>query len=236
MTPSRSGGASHPENDRRGAPEGRTTILVVEDEESYQEALLAGLSREGYHVQLASDGLEALDQFVNNRPDLVVLDLLLPSMPGIEVCRRMPRLGSRPDHHRLSARFRVRHRPRVRDRCRGLHRQALSSPRARGAHPIRSPTNVIAVAAINANWFGGAERRRVHCRRPVRCELRSPRGVERRPGHPSLPAGVRPPRCACVTTRAGANARRVDRQAVVGPRSLRYQNVRHPRQKAPNQA
>jgi two-component system response regulator RegX3 len=68
---------------------GRTTILVVEDEESYQEALLAGLSREGYHVELASDGLEALQWFVEHPPDLVVLDLLLPSMSGIEVCRRM---------------------------------------------------------------------------------------------------------------------------------------------------
>ncbi len=68
---------------------GRTTILVVEDEESYQEALMAGLSREGYHVELASDGVEALRRFVEIRPDLVVLDLLLPSMSGIEVCRRM---------------------------------------------------------------------------------------------------------------------------------------------------
>ena len=64
-------------------------ILVVEDEESYQEALLAGLTREGYHVELASDGVEALQAFVDHRPDLVVLDLLLPNMSGIEVCRRM---------------------------------------------------------------------------------------------------------------------------------------------------
>ena len=75
--------------DRDGVSGGRTTILVVEDEESYQEALLVGLSREGYHVQLASDGVEALRRFAESRPDLVVLDILLPTMSGIEVCRRM---------------------------------------------------------------------------------------------------------------------------------------------------
>jgi two-component system, OmpR family, response regulator RegX3 len=76
----------------RGGP----TILVVEDEESYQEALLAGLTREGYHVELASDGVEALQAFVDHRPDLVVLDLLLPNMSGIEVCRRMRDMASVP--------------------------------------------------------------------------------------------------------------------------------------------
>jgi len=68
---------------------GQTTILVVEDEQSYREALFAGLSREGFHVELASDGVDALRRFVEHRPDLVVLDLLLPNMSGIEVCRRM---------------------------------------------------------------------------------------------------------------------------------------------------
>src|SRR5580698_7025672 len=80
MTRQRSSGGSLPTHERPGVPDGRTTILVVEDEVSYQEALLAGLSREGYHVELASDGLEALDHFVKHRPDLVVLDLLLPTM------------------------------------------------------------------------------------------------------------------------------------------------------------
>jgi len=83
-----------PEGPRNGpqmtghlGPRGGPTILVVEDEESYQEALLAGLSREGFHVELASDGVDALRRFVEHQPDLVVLDLLLPSMSGIVVCR-----------------------------------------------------------------------------------------------------------------------------------------------------
>ncbi len=82
--------------DRARAGGGRTTILVVEDEESYQEALMAGLSREGYQVELASDGVEALQRFVDHPPDLVVLDLLLPSMSGIEVCRRMRAIAPVP--------------------------------------------------------------------------------------------------------------------------------------------
>ena len=79
-----------------GSSRGQTSILVVEDEVSYREALLAGLSREGYHVQVASDGLDALRQFIAQRPDLVVMDLLLPSISGIEVCRRMRAIAPVP--------------------------------------------------------------------------------------------------------------------------------------------
>jgi two-component system response regulator RegX3 len=50
---------------------------------------MAGLTREGYDVELASDGIDALRRFADHPPDLVLLDLLLPGMPGIEVCRRM---------------------------------------------------------------------------------------------------------------------------------------------------
>ena len=88
MTREESGEDPDPSPARAGS-RGGPTILVVEDEESYQEALMAGLTREGYHVELASDGVEALQAFVDHRPDLVVLDLLLPNMSGIEVCRRM---------------------------------------------------------------------------------------------------------------------------------------------------
>ena len=64
-------------------------VLVVEDEESYVEALRAGLSREGFSVRIARDGAEALSMFEAARPDLVLLDLMLPKMSGLEVCRRM---------------------------------------------------------------------------------------------------------------------------------------------------
>ena len=68
---------------------GRVRILVVEDDESYREALHAGLSMEGYDIELAADGIDGLRRFADHPPDLVLLDVLLPGMVGTEVCRRM---------------------------------------------------------------------------------------------------------------------------------------------------
>jgi two-component system response regulator RegX3 len=58
--------------------------------------LLAGLSREGFDVELASDGADALERFVNHLPDLVLLDLLLPRLSGIDVFRRMRAIAPVP--------------------------------------------------------------------------------------------------------------------------------------------
>jgi two-component system response regulator RegX3 len=69
--------------------DGRVRILVVEDDESYREALHAGLSMEGYEIELSADGTDGLRRFAANPPDLVLLDVLLPGMVGTEVCRRM---------------------------------------------------------------------------------------------------------------------------------------------------
>ncbi len=69
---------------------------MVEDEESYQEALLAGLTREGFDVELASNGADALDRFADHPPDLVLLDLLLPRIPGIDVFRQMRAIAPVP--------------------------------------------------------------------------------------------------------------------------------------------
>ena len=73
-----------------------TRILVVEDEHSYREALQAGLGKEGYTVELAADGLEALRLFAEDPPDLVLLDLMLPGLSGTEVCRRMRHIAPVP--------------------------------------------------------------------------------------------------------------------------------------------
>ena len=62
------------------------SILVVEDEEAIAEAVRARLASEGYDVRVASDGPQALDAVAIQRPDLVVLDLMLPGMDGLEVC------------------------------------------------------------------------------------------------------------------------------------------------------
>ena len=76
------------------APE--TTVLVVEDEDSFVEALTIGLTREGFRVRIARDGAEALDVFDAVRPDLVLLDVMLPKISGLEVCRQLRRRSSVP--------------------------------------------------------------------------------------------------------------------------------------------
>ena len=54
------------------------TVLVVEDEESFVEALSIGLAREGFHVEIARDGMQALSMFDAVHPDIVLLDVMLP--------------------------------------------------------------------------------------------------------------------------------------------------------------
>ncbi len=66
-----------------------TQILVVEDEASFRDALEFMLRKEGYQVEVASDGVEALEQFDRHGPDLVLLDLMLPKLSGTEVCRTL---------------------------------------------------------------------------------------------------------------------------------------------------
>ncbi len=69
--------------------ESAPVVLVVEDEASYVEALTVGLGREGFAVRVARDGAEALEQFDAVRPEVVLLDLMLPKVSGIDVCRQL---------------------------------------------------------------------------------------------------------------------------------------------------
>jgi two-component system, OmpR family, response regulator RegX3 len=71
-------------------------VLVVEDEESYRHALSVGLRREGFDVDVAADGAEGLTLFADRTPDIVLLDMLLPGMHGMEVCRRMRMMAPVP--------------------------------------------------------------------------------------------------------------------------------------------
>ncbi|MFP5576615.1 MAG: response regulator [Acidimicrobiia bacterium] len=72
------------------------TVLVVEDEESFVEALTVGLSREGFRVQVARDGDAALEMFDAVRPDVVLLDVMLPKVSGIDVCRELRKRSQVP--------------------------------------------------------------------------------------------------------------------------------------------
>jgi two-component system, OmpR family, response regulator RegX3 len=78
--------------------EGRqmTKILVVEDEQSFSEALSFMLRREGYEVVVASDGVEALALFDRSGADLVLLDLMLPRLAGTDVCRALRQRSTVP--------------------------------------------------------------------------------------------------------------------------------------------
>ncbi|MFN5174499.1 MAG: phosphate regulon transcriptional regulator PhoB [Holosporaceae bacterium] len=69
----------------------REKILVVEDEASLRELLQYNLEKEGYRVTLATDGEDGLLHVEENKPDLIVLDWMLPQVSGIEVCRRLRR-------------------------------------------------------------------------------------------------------------------------------------------------
>src|SRR6195952_1501935 len=66
-----------------------TRVLVVEDEESFSDALSYMLRREGYEVEVAGTGIEALQSFERSGADLVLLDLMLPGLSGTEVCREL---------------------------------------------------------------------------------------------------------------------------------------------------
>ncbi len=75
---------------------GVQTVLVVEDEASYVEALIIGLTREGFRVEVAVDGAEALARFDVVQPDVVLLDVMLPKISGIDVCRQLRKRSQVP--------------------------------------------------------------------------------------------------------------------------------------------
>ena len=72
----------------RAAPsDGPVNVLLAEDEESFIEALVIGLTNEGFRVTVARDGVEALQLYEETGPDILLLDLMLPKLSGIDVCR-----------------------------------------------------------------------------------------------------------------------------------------------------
>ena len=70
-----------------------THILIVDDDPSLTSALRRTLSYEGYHVSTVANGESALEQIRLKPPDLVILDLMLPGIDGLEICRRLRRAG-----------------------------------------------------------------------------------------------------------------------------------------------
>ncbi len=74
----------------------RPKVLVVEDEQAFVDALTLGLQREGFDVEVARDGGEALDRFDHASPDLVLLDVMLPTISGVDVCRELRQRSNVP--------------------------------------------------------------------------------------------------------------------------------------------
>ena len=72
------------------------TVLVVEDEETLRRALVYNLEREGYRVLSSQDGADGLRQARESSPDVLILDLMLPTIDGLEVCRALRQTSSLP--------------------------------------------------------------------------------------------------------------------------------------------
>lgn len=73
-----------------------TRVLIVEDEPALADSIRYGLEREGYECTILADGIRAVEFVRSWRPDLVLLDLMLPGMPGTDVCREIRRIGNVP--------------------------------------------------------------------------------------------------------------------------------------------
>ena len=73
----------------RAGPEGSARVLVVEDDLTVSEVVERYLAREGFEVECVSDGQVALERAVATLPDLVILDIMLPGMDGLEICRKL---------------------------------------------------------------------------------------------------------------------------------------------------
>jgi DNA-binding response OmpR family regulator len=81
----------------------RGSVLVVDDEPTIAEVVSRYLERAGYRARIASDGLSAIESAAQQRPDLVVLDLMLPGLDGLEVMRRLSSLALRhPNRDRIA--------------------------------------------------------------------------------------------------------------------------------------
>lgn len=77
-------------------PSGQRTVLIIEDEHTLRRALSYNLAQEGFRVLTASDGVEGRDLALSSSPDLVVLDLMLPKLDGLDVCRSIRHEASTP--------------------------------------------------------------------------------------------------------------------------------------------
>ena len=175
------------------------TVLVVEDEASIASFVAAYLKNAGYAVRTTASGIEALKLVESEKPALVVLDLMLPDIDGVEVCKRIRQSSDLPgaDADRARRGRRQDHRPR--GRRRRLHDEAVQSARARRAGTRDSPPrDARAAARREAAVLEHGDL--AHRRGPAR-------GARRRAGDPARAEGVRPALGAARPSRPRPHAR-----------------------------
>ena len=83
-------------------------ILIVDDEQKIVDLLVHNLKREGYNTIEANDGLSAVDIALNERPDLILLDIMLPRMDGLSVCKKNKKCIQCSNTNDFSKRRRIR--------------------------------------------------------------------------------------------------------------------------------
>src|SRR5947209_20304468 len=79
----------HEDGNSPAAAERKTNLLVIEDDDKISEMIFEHFSRAGYSVKTANDGLAGVQSALNEHPDVIVLDLMLPKMDGLAVCREV---------------------------------------------------------------------------------------------------------------------------------------------------
>ena len=220
-------------------------VLIAEDEESFVDALVVGLEREGFDVTVARDGVEALRHFAADEPDLVLLDVMLPRMSGLDVCRAI-RARSKVPIIMVTAKsteidtvvglevgaddyvakpYRLRE---LVSRMRAVLRRTPPtdgpSDAARGRRDRREPNDDRAYGRARA-------RGRRHPARP-----RPPRVHRPRQRGPATLEGVRAPRAAAGQRRTGRHPRHPDRPGLGLRLRRRHEDPRRPHQAAPRQS
>ena len=96
LNSSAEGPAAHGDPYHRGVGDDSITVLVAEDDPTVAEVVARYLEREGFEVEVVGDGATALDRAIADPPHLLVLDLMLPGMNGLEVCRRLRAIAPVP--------------------------------------------------------------------------------------------------------------------------------------------
>src|SRR4051812_504992 len=217
--------------------------MVVEDEESFVDALTVGLKREGFLVHAARDGAEALALFDATHPDIVLLDVMLPKVSGVDVCREL-RSKSRVPIIMVTAKggeidtvvglevgaddyvtkpYRLRE---LVARMRAVLRRA--PPPEGGVAGGAGGEGGDPRAGARAGGGGGRRRGARGGRPPAR--RRAPRGLPAGRAGPASAQGVRAAGAAAGQRRPGVDPRHLDRPDLGAALRGRHQDARRPRQ------